>query len=270
MPERAASRRRAVAGPGAAALALLLATACAAAATPPPGRAPATVTLYAAASLHDTVDAIADAFTARSGIAVKRQFAASSLLAMQIRHGAPADVFISADEAWMDALDSDQLLEPGTRKRLLSNRLVLIAPADSRLALHIEKGFALARALGGQHLAVADPASVPAGRYAEQALRFLGVYDSVEPALLRSANVRAALSFVARGETPLGIVYATDARVEPKVRVVDVFPDESCPAIAYAIGMMRGAGAGPRQLLDYLEGPEALALFERAGFLTPR
>jgi molybdate transport system substrate-binding protein len=225
------------------------------------------VTVFAAASLQEALTAAGAAWTATSGTAVRFSFGASSAMARQIDQGAPADLFLSADEDWMDWLEGRGRIVRATRRRLLSNRLVLIAPAGSRTALKIGPGMPLDRALRGGRLAMADPAAVPAGKYARASLIRLGVWDSVAARLLPAESVRAALAYVARGEAPLGIVYATDAKAEPKVRVVGVLPDSSHPPILYPAAVVaasrnRGAGA----FLGFLRGPRATAIFRRYGF----
>src|SRR6202051_3369203 len=177
------------------------------------------IIVFAAASLTNALQELGDGFTEETSVPVKFSFAASSTLARQIENGAPADVFLSADQEWMDYLQTRNLIRADTRRDVLGNRLVLIAPADSTIKLKIEPRFALAAALGKGRLATGDPDSVPVGRYARAALTKLGVWDSVTERLVRAENVRAALAFVARGEVPLGIVYKTDALVEKGVRV---------------------------------------------------
>ena len=181
---------------------------------------------------------------AQSGIAVKASFAASSVLAKQIEAGAPAQVFLSADREWMDYLEQRGRLQGGSRRDLLGNELVLIAPADSALQLKIAPHFALLAALGSGRLATGDPDSVPAGLYARAALTRLGVWPQVADRLVRAENVRAALMYVARGEAPLGIVYRTDARAEGRVRVVDVFPADTPPTDHLPAGADGGSRSG--------------------------
>lgn len=225
------------------------------------------VTVFAAASLQESLTAAGAAWTAKSGTPVKFSFGASSAIARQIDQGAPADVFLSADEEWMDWLADRHGIVAATRRRLLSNQLVLIAPAGSKTALRIAPGMPLARALGGGRLAVADTTSVPAGKYARAALTRLGVWRSVEGRLLPGENVRAALAYVARREAPLGIVYATDARAEPKVRTVGVFPASSHPPIVYPGAVTaRSRNSGAASFLGFLQGPQAGAIFKRYGF----
>ncbi len=199
---------------------------------PSEGAAVATkpVVVFAAASLKNALDLVAKAWETKAGGKATFSFAASSAIAKQIESGAPADVFISADLKWMDWLAERKLIDPASRKTLLGNTLVLIARKDSTSELKIEKGFDLAAALGDGRLAMGDPKSVPAGTYGEAALTNLGVWDQVSPKIAGAENVRVALSYVARGETPLGIVYGTDAKREPQVKVVDTFPIRQPPA----------------------------------------
>ena len=197
-------------------------------------------------------------------------FAASSALARQVEAGAPADVFMSADQEWMDYLQQKQRVQRATRADIVSNRLVLVAPAASRLQLKIAPGFAIAAALGKEgRIATGEPSSVPVGRYAQAALTKLNVWQAVSARLVGAENVRAALNFVARGETPLGIVYATDARAEPRLRVVDVFPAESHDPIRYPAAALKGAVPEASNFLAFLHGPAARALFDKAGFGRP-
>lgn len=232
---------------------------------PDPGRAP--IVVFAAASLTDALQELGAAYGKSTGHAVKFSFAASSALARQIESGAPADVFFSADIDWMDYLQMRKLIQAESRRDLLANRLVLIAPAGSTIALKIAPHFALADALGKSRLATGDPDSVPVGRYARAALTRLGVWDSVADRLVRAENVRAALAFVERGEVPLGIVYETDALVDKGVRVVDTFPAGTHPPITYPIALTAGAKSGARQFADYLRTPSAGAVFVRYGFV---
>ena len=228
----------------------------------------APVIVFAAASLKNALDDVATAYEAAGGGPVKVSYAASSAIARQIEQGAPADVVISADSDWMDYLARKSLIAPASRRDLLANHLALIAPADSQVTLRIRKGMPLAATLGAGRLAIAGP-DVPAGRYAQAALTTLGVWSSVADRLARAENVRATLAFVARGETPLGIVYDTDARIEPKVRIVGLFPDASHPPIVYPAALVATArGGGGTDLLKFVEGPKAAAVFRRYGFIT--
>lgn len=223
--------------------------------------------VFAAASLQESLTAAAAAWAAQGHPQPTISFASSSALARQIEAGAPADLYISADEDWMTDLQKKGLLRQGSRASFLGNRLVLIAPAASRLSLRVAQNFPLARALGSQRLAIADPQSVPAGKYGKAALVKLGVWASVEHKLAPAQDVRAALAFVERAEAPLGIVYETDAIASKKVRVVSVFPPASYPPISYPVALLHQSvnpqAAGFRQFL--LSAP-AKAIFRRFGF----
>lgn len=225
--------------------------------------------VLAAASLQESLNAAADAWARAGHPRPRLSFAASSALARQIQAGAPADLFLSADEAWMDAVAKGGLIAPGTRARLLGNRLVLIAPADSRLQIRIARGMPLARALGGSRLAVADPRAVPAGRYAQAALTSLGLWPGVADRLARAGDVRGALALVERGEAPLGIVYATDAQASRRVRVVGVFPANSHPRITYPIARLRTSRDRDAEgFRRFLLSPLGKRIFARFGFAT--
>lgn len=227
------------------------------------------VTVFAAASLTNAMQDIGKEFEAATGTKVKFSFAASSLLARQIEAGGEADMFFSADTEWMSYLADRNLIQPATRKDLLSNRLVLIATKDSTIKLEIKPGFPLAQALGNERLAVADPDSVPAGRYARSALTSLGVWGSVAEKLVRAENVRVALAYVARGEAPLGIVYETDAKAEPGVKVIDVFPADSHLPITYPVALTTSGTSGEaKAFLDFVAGAKAQAIFKSYGFIV--
>lgn len=228
-----------------------------------------TVSVYAASSLKDALDEV-DAAWARQaggGTAVV-SYAASSVLARQIEQGAPAQVFISADSDWMDYLATRKLIARGSRRDLLSNNLALIAPANSTASLKMGRGMPLAQALGMGRLAMAGP-DVPAGRYGEAALKSLKVWDSVRSKVVLGENVRAAMRFVSRGEAPLGIVYDTDAKLDPSVKILGLFPAASHPRIVYpAAATVRGAGPAATAYLGFLAGPQAGAIFRKYGFST--
>ncbi|MFC3079464.1 molybdate ABC transporter substrate-binding protein [Phenylobacterium terrae] len=230
-----------------------------------------TVTVFAAASLQDALNEVGGAYTRQTGQPVRFSYAASSAIARQIEQGAPADLFVSADRDWMDYAAERRLIQPASRRDLLANRLVLIAPAGSEAQIAIGPGMPLAPALGDGRLAMAAP-DVPAGRYGRAALTSLGVWESVEARVAPAESVRAALQFVARGEAPLGVVYETDAKADRRVRIVGAFPAESHPPIVYPAALT-GRGAGNRaagRFLAYLSGPEASAIFRRHGFsVTP-
>lgn len=199
--------------------------------------------VLAAASLQESLSAVADAWARKGHARPVLSFAASSALARQIESGASADLFISADEGWMDEVEKQGLVRPGTRKSFLSNRLVLIAPAKSRLRVAIAKGFPLARLLGEGRLAMADPEAVPAGKYGQSALESLAIWDAVEPKIARAENVRAAMALVERDAAPLGLVYATDARASKRVKVIGTFPSASHPPITYPVAVLKTASS---------------------------
>jgi molybdate transport system substrate-binding protein len=250
-----------------------------------------TITVFAAASMKNALDDINAAFTKATGIKVAASlknaldeinlaceaetggaatisYAASSALAKQIEQGAPADVFASADLAWMDYLDKKKLIKAGTRFNLLGNKLVLIAPKDSKLSnVKIEQGFDIAKLAGDGRIAVADVRAVPAGKYAKAALEKLGSWAAAEKKLAPAENVRAALALVQRGEAPLGVVYMTDTRGVKDVKVVDTFPDDSHDPIVYPIGIVAGHSRPEvKGFFDFLSSDEGKALFKAYGF----
>lgn len=228
--------------------------------------------VFAAASTTDALDSIAAAFANKHLGTISSSYSSSSTLAKQIENGAPAAIFLSADEQWMDYLDSRKLLIAGTRSDLLGNALVLVAPNEPDAPIHvtIEAGFPLARLLGNGRLAMGDPAHVPAGLYGKAALESLGVWEQVKDRVAAGESVRAALAFVERGETPLGIVYATDAAASAKVREVGTFPESSHPKILYPVALIAGHDTPEaRAFLAFLAGPEARAIFAKYGFQTP-
>ena len=228
----------------------------------------ADVTVFAAASLKEAMDEQARNFQAATGGKVIVAYGASNALAKQIEAGAPADLFVSADRDWMDYLDARRHVAPGTRSNLLGNRLVLIAPASSAGTLKLAPGFGLAAALGSDKLAMANPDSVPAGKYGRSALEKLGVWSSLEKQVARTDTVRAALALVSRGEAPFGIVYRTDALADKGVRIVDTFPADSHPPIIYPIGLVaHRKSAAAKPLYDYLRSPAAHAAWEKHGFV---
>jgi len=223
--------------------------------------------VFAASSLTDVVDELDQAFTASTGLPVKASYASSSALAKQVEAGAPADVFFSADIEWVDYLDQRKLLKPGTRRDVVANRLVLIAPQDSALRIKIAPHFDLAGALGEGKLATGDPDSVPVGKYAKAALEKLGAWDSVSSHVVRAENVRSALAFVARGEAALGIVYATDAKAENRVKVLDVFPESTHPPITYPIALTAGADADAARFTAFVMSAAGSKIFRKYGFV---
>ena len=227
----------------------------------------AEIVVFAAASLKEALDDAVRVYDNQNGDAVKIAYAASSTLAKQIESGAPADLLISADLDWMDYLQRHDLIQPGTRKSLLGNRLVIVAPAHSDLKLDIKPGFDLAGALNGGHLAMADPDSVPAGKYGKAAFDKLGVWNSVRAAVAPAENVRAALLLVSRREAPLGIVYATDAAADPGVKIVGVFPEDTHPPIIYPAALTASSNKpDAAKFLAFLESPAARPAFEKQGF----
>ena len=230
----------------------------------------ADVTVFAAASLKNALDDAAKLYQAKTGDTVTISYAASSALAKQIEAGAPADIFFSADLDWMDCLAGKNLINTASRQTLLGNTLVLVAPKDSAVALTIGTDFPLLDALGPDgKLAMASVDSVPAGKYGKAALTSLGVWNAVSSRVAQADNVRAALAFVARGEAPVGIVYGTDAKAEPAVKVVGVFPEQSHPKIQYPLALLASAKPEARKFLDFLESPEAKPAFEAQGFTAP-
>jgi molybdate transport system substrate-binding protein len=228
--------------------------------------APDSITVFAAASLTDVLQELGAAYTKETSNKVEFSFAATSMLARQVENGAHADVFFSADQEWMDYLDQRALIQKATRRNMLGNRLALVAPVASTVQLQIKPNFPLLAALNGGRLATGDPDSVPAGRYARSALTTLGVWNDVADRLVRADNVRSALAFVARGEVPLGIVYETDARIDKKVRIVDLFPENSHLPISYPVALTRTANAKAASFVEFLRGPAATAAFEKYGF----
>jgi molybdate transport system substrate-binding protein len=226
----------------------------------------APLTVFAAASLTDSLKAVAEAYKAKTGAMVTLSFGASSTLARQIEQGARVDLFLSADSDWMDYLQKKGLIANPSRKNLLGNRLVLVAAPDAKLPPKIAPHFNLAGALGGRRLALADPASVPAGKYAKEALTTLGVWDQVAPKVVQAENVRVALEYVARGEAPYGIVYATDAKVTSAVRITGIFPENSHAPIVYPAALIKTAAPGAKAFLAFLGSAQARAIFENAGF----
>lgn len=243
-----------------------------AAATPVPASSHADtreLTIFAAASLTNAMQDLGKAYTEKTGVKVTFSFASSSAIAKQIENGAPADMFVSADTEWMDYLQQRGLIDVPTRKDILSNRLVLIAPADSTVKLKIAPGFALAQALGKDgRLSTGDPDFVPAGRYARSALSNLGVWNDVADRLLRAENVRSAMAFVSRGEAPLGIVYLSDVGVDRKVRVVDTFPANSHTPIVYPAALVKGSKPGAQDFFAFIQTSDARAVFEKYGFIN--
>jgi molybdate transport system substrate-binding protein len=225
------------------------------------------LTVFAAASLKNALDAVNAACEADVGEAVTVSYAASSALAKQIEEGAPADVFISADLDWMKYLSDRNLIKADTETQLLGNRIVLVAPADSKTETKVEKGFDLAGLLGDGKLAMGHVKAVPVGKYGKAALEALGVWASVESKVAQAENARAALKLVSTGEAPLGIVYQTDASAEPAVKVVGTFPEDSHPPIVYPVAQTAGStDAETPAFLKCLQSAKAKELFEDQGF----
>jgi molybdate transport system substrate-binding protein len=225
------------------------------------------VFVFAAASTTNAIQEIGQLFSQKNKARCVSSFASSSTLAKQIDAGAPANVYISANPRWMDFLDGKGLIETGTRYDILGNRIVLIAPAASDLHLDILPGFALPEIMDGEKISMGDPEHVPAGIYGRQALESLGVWDEIAPKVVRAKDVRTALVFVERGEAPLGIVYATDAAITDKVKVVGIFPENSHPPVIYQAAIVRGNKTKVAlAFFRFLKSPEAAAVFEAYGF----
>lgn len=230
--------------------------------------ASADTTVFAAASLKNALDEIRQSWSAQHSGKVTVSYAASSALARQIEKGAPADMFISADLDWMDYLVQRNLVNAPSRVNLLRNELVMIAPATAKISLELKRGLKLGDLLGGDRLSMADPDSVPAGKYGKAALEALGLWSQVADKLARGENVRTALNFVARGEAPLGIVYRTDAAAEPRVRVVAAFPADSHPPIVYPAALLTaGKNAEAAAFFSHLKSGAATGIFRKHGFL---
>lgn len=225
------------------------------------------VLVFAAASTTNAIDEIGNIFSKKNYGRFVSSFASSSTLAKQIAMGAPANVYISANPKWMSFLDDKGMIEYKTD--ILGNRLVLIAPAESDLKINIQPGFKILEILGKERIAMGDPEHVPAGIYGKQALTHLGVWEQIAPLVVRAKDVRTALVFVERGETPLGIVYATDAAITDKVGVVGVFPEYSHPPIVYQAGIVKeNDSKTARKFLSFLKSSEAEAVFNRYGFFV--
>ncbi|MDK9695783.1 MAG: molybdate ABC transporter substrate-binding protein [Siculibacillus sp.] len=227
-------------------------------------------TVFAAASMKTALDEVGALWTAKTGKKAIVSYASSSALAKQMEQGAPADVFVSADIPWMDHVASKNLIRPETRTDLLGNELVLVAPAPTNEKIALAPGVDLAAMIGDGKLATGDPASVPAGKYAKAALEKLGVWNEVRPKIAGAENVRAALTLVARGEAKYGIVYSTDARAEPKVAVIGVFPKDGHPPIVYPAAITKDSThPDAAAYLAFLKGPEAMKVFLGQGFTVP-
>ena len=225
------------------------------------------VTVFAAASLKNALDAANAEWQTESAKETVVSYAASSALAKQIEAGAPADVFISADLDWMDYLAEKNLIKEDTRSNLLGNRIVLVAPKDKAEPVEIKEGFDLAGLIGDGKLAMGEVNSVPAGKYGKAALEKLGVWSAVEGKVAGAESVRAALALVSRDEAPYGIVYQTDAAADPGVAIVGTFPEDTHPPIIYPIALLaESRNADAAAYLDFLKSPRAAPLFEAQGF----
>lgn len=233
---------------------------------PAPSLAEETVTVFAAASLKNALDAVNAACEADAGGKATISYAASSALAKQIENGAPADIFVSADLDWMAYLSGKNLTRKDTEVKLLGNSIVLVAPAESTAAIEIRDGFDLAGLLGDGRLAMANVDAVPAGKYGKAALEKLGAWASVEGKVAQAENVRAALALVSTGEAPLGIVYKTDAAADKKVKIVGTFPEGSHRPIVYPAALTSDATDDAAAFLTCMQSAKAKALFEAQGF----
>ena len=222
--------------------------------------------VFAAASLKNALDDVAAAWQKETGQGTAISYAASSTLAKQIEQDAPAQIFISADEDWMNYLAGKGPIKLETRSNLLGNELVLIAPKDSAVALDLKPGADLARALGGGRLAIGNVDSVPAGKYGKAALEKLGLWSAVSGKLAEAGSVRAALLLVSRGEAELGVVYKTDAAADPKVKTVATFPAGSHPPIVYPVALTQKAGPAAAAFLAYMKSEAAARFFKAQGF----
>ncbi|MBL8893082.1 MAG: molybdate ABC transporter substrate-binding protein [Rhizobiales bacterium] len=232
-----------------------------------PAMAADNVIVFAAASLKNALDNVNAAWKAETGKEATISFAASSALAKQIENAAPADIFISADLQWMKYLSDKKLIKPGSEVELLGNRIVLIAPKDSKVETTITPGFDLATLVGDGRLAMADVKAVPAGKYGKAALEKLGAWSAVEGKVAQAENVRAALKLVATGEAALGIVYQTDAHAEPAVKVIGTFPADSHEPIIYPIGITtESKNADAEAFVKFVQSAKAKELFEAEGF----
>jgi molybdate transport system substrate-binding protein len=225
------------------------------------------LTVFAAASMKNALDDVDAAYTKKTGVKVLVSYAASSALMKQIEQGAPADVFVSADLDWMDYGSKKKVIKDDTRVNLLGNKIVLIAPKDSKINhVDIGQGFDLAKLAGDGRVTTGDVKSVPVGKYAKAALEKLGAWKAVEPKMAMAESVRAALALVARGEAVLGIVYETDAKIEPKVKIVGAFPEDSHPPIIYPVAATAAAKGDTAGYIAFLRSPDAKTIFEKYGF----
>jgi len=229
--------------------------------------APATITVFTASSAADVLASVAKKYEESHPVTIRFSSAASSILARQIEQGAPCDIFLSADQSWMDYLAGKHRIQPGSRKDVAANRLVIVTPVNRPLAIRMDKGFDLAGAFSGR-LAIGDPDHVPAGIYAREALQTLGWWDPLKNRLVSAENVRAALRLVELGEVNAGVVYLTDARSSGKVAVAGQFPVTAHRAIRYPVALCVTAGAKAGAFLDYLTGRDASSVWTAAGFIS--
>ena len=227
------------------------------------------IVIFAAASLKDALDAINAEWQKETGKKATISYAASSVLGKQIEQDAPAQIFISADLDWMDYVEQKKLIKPESRVNLLGNRIVLIARKDKAQPIEIRQGFELAKLIGRGYLAVANVDSVPAGKYAKAALERLDVWPSVADKLAQSADVRAALLRVSRGQAPVGIVYQTDAAADQNVTIIGTFPDNTHPPIVYPIALTsKASNPDAAAFYAYLRGAKATVEFKALGFVV--
>lgn len=225
------------------------------------------VTIFAAASTTNAINDIAAAFKKQFGVDVVSSFASSSTLAKQIEQGAPASIFISADEDWMNYLAKKDLIAPDSRTDLLGNSLVLIAPVSSKILKIDNIKSQLAPELGSGRLATGDPDHVPVGKYAKAALENLGIWKEIEPRLARASDVRGALALVERAEAPLGVVYSTDAAISKNVKIVGAFPPDSYPPVVYPVALIKAYDSqDAKKFFEFLKSVEARTIFEKYGF----
>ena len=246
---------------------LLVAALLCGAATFPVSAQEKTLTVFAAASMKNALDDVDAAYAAKAGVKISASYAASSALARQIEQGAPADIFLSADTDWMDYATQKKTINESTRVNLLGNKIVLIAPKDSKIAdVSIGQGFDLAKRAGDGRIATGDVQSVPVGKYAKAALEKLGSWEAASSKFAMAESVRAALTLVSRNEAALGIVYETDAKVDPGVKIVGVFPADSHPPIIYPAAATTTAKPDAAAYLDFLKSSAARTIFEKYGF----
>lgn len=229
-----------------------------------PARAAESITVYAAASTTNAIQDLAALYEREKGVKVTTSFAAASALARQIEQGAPADVFVSADLKWMDYLDSKAKIIKASRRNLLGNRVVLIAPKGKAFPVKLEKGFDLPGAFQGRWCSC--NASVPIGQYSQQALTALGWWSALEARLAAAPDVRSALAFVERGECAVGIVYETDAKMSDQVEMLGVFPADTHAPVLYPIALVQGGKPAAQGFLDFLRTPAAATVFRQYGF----